>query len=75
MRIKSAVNIPPIGSIYFDDKLSKKSKNVDPKILANPGPREEVIFTPPPREREQNTPTKVITNPNWMVAFFLDHPY
>ena len=31
IRIKMAVNIPPTGNIYFDDKLSITSKNVSPK--------------------------------------------
>ena len=58
------MNRPPIGSIYFEDKLSMKSKNVDPNTFANPGPNTDVILIQTPREREQNIPTIVITTPN-----------
>ena len=67
--------MPPIGSIYLEDKLSKKSKNVDPKISANPGPRADVMLIPPPKDKEQKAPTIVITSPNWIVAFFRYHPF
>ena len=50
--------------VYFEDKLSMKSKKVDPNTFANPGPNRDVILTPPPSEREQNIPTIVITTPN-----------
>ena len=31
IRIKIAVNIPPIGNMYLDDRLSMTSKKVSPK--------------------------------------------
>ena len=33
------------------------------------------MLIPPPKDKEQKAPTIVITSPNWIVAFFRDHPF
>ena len=69
-KTNTAVIIPPMGNIYFDDKLSITSKKVSPKKNESPNILAKLI--PPPSDREQNIPITVTIDPNNNVAFLRD---